>query len=65
MSLNKTKVLRTAEKYVLQGKIPAAIDEYRKVVDADAGVGADQLDRLPGARALASAALRRRSPPAG
>jgi tetratricopeptide (TPR) repeat protein len=35
MSLNKSKVLRTAEKYVLQGKIPAAIDEYRKVIDAD------------------------------
>ena len=35
--MNKTKVLRTAEKYVLQGKIPAAIDEYRKVVDADPG----------------------------
>ena len=35
MSLNKAKTLRTAEKYVLQGKIPAAIDEYRKVVDAD------------------------------
>lgn len=35
MSLNKSKVLRTAEKYVLQGKIPAAIDEYRKVVEAD------------------------------
>jgi tetratricopeptide (TPR) repeat protein len=35
MSLNKSKVLRSAEKYVLQGKIPAAIDEYRKVVDAD------------------------------
>jgi tetratricopeptide (TPR) repeat protein len=35
MSLNKSKTLRTAEKYVLQGKIPAAIDEYRKVVDAD------------------------------
>ena len=37
MSLNKSKVLRTAEKYVLQGKIPAAIDEYRKVVSADPG----------------------------
>ncbi|HEY3138684.1 MAG TPA: tetratricopeptide repeat protein [Blastocatellia bacterium] len=37
MSLNKSKVLRTAEKYVLQGKIPAAIDEYRKVVNADPG----------------------------
>src|SRR5436305_2350495 len=35
MSLNKSKVLRSAKKYVLQGKIPAAIDEYRKVVDAD------------------------------
>lgn len=37
MSLNKSKALRTAEKYVLQGKIPAAIDEYRKVVSADPG----------------------------
>jgi tetratricopeptide (TPR) repeat protein len=37
MSLNKSKTLRTAEKYVLQGKIPAAIDEYRKVVSADPG----------------------------
>lgn len=35
MSLNKSKSLRTAEKYVLQGKLPAAIDEYRKIVDAD------------------------------
>jgi tetratricopeptide (TPR) repeat protein len=35
MSLNKSKALRTAEKYVLQGKIPSAIDEYKKVVDAD------------------------------
>ncbi|HKV41567.1 MAG TPA: tetratricopeptide repeat protein, partial [Blastocatellia bacterium] len=35
MSLNKSKALRTAEKYVLQGKIPAAIDEYRKVVESD------------------------------
>src|SRR5437868_5001156 len=35
MSLNKSKVLRSAEKYVLQGKLPAAIDEYRKFVDAD------------------------------
>ncbi|HEY6329018.1 MAG TPA: tetratricopeptide repeat protein, partial [Blastocatellia bacterium] len=35
MSLNKSKSLRTAEKYVLQGKIPSAIDEYKKVVDAD------------------------------
>ncbi len=35
MSLNKSKTVRTAEKYVLQGKIGAAIDEYKKVVDAD------------------------------
>jgi tetratricopeptide (TPR) repeat protein len=35
MSLNKSKILRTAEKYVLQGKIAAAIEEYRKVVEAD------------------------------
>jgi tetratricopeptide (TPR) repeat protein len=35
MSLNKSKALRTAEKYALQGKIPAAIDEYKKVVSAD------------------------------
>jgi tetratricopeptide (TPR) repeat protein len=35
MSLNKSKSLRAAEKYVLQGKLPAAIDEYRKVVEAD------------------------------
>ncbi|HEY7547067.1 MAG TPA: tetratricopeptide repeat protein, partial [Blastocatellia bacterium] len=35
MSINKSKVLRTAEKYALQGKIPAAIDEYKKVVAAD------------------------------
>ncbi len=35
MSINKSKVLRTAEKYALQGKIPAAIDEYKKVVTAD------------------------------
>lgn len=35
MSINKSKVLRTAEKYALQGKIQAAIDEYKKVVTAD------------------------------
>ncbi|MCI0489637.1 MAG: tetratricopeptide repeat protein [Blastocatellia bacterium] len=37
MSLNKSKSLKTAEKYVLQGKIQQAIEEYRKVVDADPG----------------------------
>jgi tetratricopeptide (TPR) repeat protein len=35
MSFNKAKVLKSAEKYVQQGKIAAAIDEYRKIVDAD------------------------------
>ncbi|MBI4853172.1 MAG: tetratricopeptide repeat protein [Acidobacteria bacterium] len=35
MSFNKAKVLKSAEKYVQQGKIPAAIDEYRKIVEAD------------------------------
>ncbi len=35
MSFNKAKVLKSAEKYVQQGKIVAAIDEYRKIVDAD------------------------------
>ncbi|MBL8151833.1 MAG: tetratricopeptide repeat protein, partial [Blastocatellia bacterium] len=35
MSFNKAKVLKSAEKYVQQGKIPSAIDEYRKIVEAD------------------------------
>lgn len=35
MSFNKAKVLKSAEKYVQQGKIAAAIDEYRKIVEAD------------------------------
>lgn len=35
MSFNKAKILKSAEKYVQQGKIPAAIDEYRKIVEAD------------------------------
>ena len=32
LGFNKTKVLSTAEKFVAQGKIPAAIEEYRKVL---------------------------------
>ncbi len=32
---NKTKLLRDAEKYVLQGKIPQAIAEYLKIIKAD------------------------------
>jgi pilus assembly protein FimV len=35
LGFNKTKVLGTAEKFVAQGKIPAAIEEYRKVLDRD------------------------------
>ena len=35
MSFNKAKILKSAEKYVQQGKIAPAIDEYRKIVDAD------------------------------
>ncbi len=34
---NKTKFLRDAEKYVLQGKIPQAIAEYLKIVKNDPG----------------------------
>ncbi|MBL8181912.1 MAG: tetratricopeptide repeat protein [Blastocatellia bacterium] len=35
MSFDKTKAMRNAERYVSQGKIRAAIGEYRMVVDAD------------------------------
>src|SRR5438874_1571321 len=35
MSFDKTKAMRNAERYVAQGKINAAISEYRAVVDAD------------------------------
>jgi tetratricopeptide (TPR) repeat protein len=35
LGFNKAKVLSTAEKFVVQGKIPAAIEEYRKVLDRD------------------------------
>lgn len=33
MGFDKTKVVRAAEKYLSQGKIPAAIKEYRKIVE--------------------------------
>lgn len=36
MSFDKTKAMRNAERYVSQGKIRAAIGEYRMVVEADA-----------------------------
>src|SRR5689334_4590596 len=35
MSFDKTKAMRNAERYVAQGKIRAAIDEYRSVVEND------------------------------
>ena len=35
MSFDKTKAMRSAERYVAQGKIRAAITEYRSVVDND------------------------------
>ena len=35
MSFDKTKAMRSAERYVAQGKIRAAIGEYRSVVDND------------------------------
>jgi tetratricopeptide (TPR) repeat protein len=33
--MNKLKALASAEKYVLKGKIPAAIDRYRKAIEYD------------------------------
>jgi tetratricopeptide (TPR) repeat protein len=36
MAFDKAKVLRAAEKYLAQGKIPAAIAEYRQIVENDA-----------------------------
>ena len=35
MAFDKTKVVRAAEKYLAQGKIPAAIKEYRVIVEHD------------------------------
>ena len=35
LGFNKAKVLSTAEKFVAQGKIPAAIEEYRKILERD------------------------------
>ena len=35
MGFDKTKVVRAAEKYLAQGKIPAAIKEYRQIVEHD------------------------------
>jgi hypothetical protein len=35
MALNKAKVLKSAEKYVIQGKISHAISEYQKLIKED------------------------------
>lgn len=35
MGFDKTKVIRAAEKFLSQGKIPAAIKEYEKIVDEE------------------------------
>jgi tetratricopeptide (TPR) repeat protein len=36
MGFDKTKAIRTAEKYLAQGKIPSAIQEYQRIVEFDA-----------------------------
>ncbi len=33
--MNKAKILKSAEKYVLQGRLSAAISEYQKIVESD------------------------------
>ena len=35
LGFNKAKILQSAEKYVLQGKLPAAIGEYQKILKKD------------------------------
>jgi tetratricopeptide (TPR) repeat protein len=35
MAFDKEKIMRAAEKYLSQGKIPAAIKEYKQIVDND------------------------------
>jgi tetratricopeptide (TPR) repeat protein len=37
MGFDKSKAIRAAEKYLAQGKIHAAIQEYQRIVEADAG----------------------------
>ncbi|HYH84424.1 MAG TPA: tetratricopeptide repeat protein [Pyrinomonadaceae bacterium] len=36
MAFDKVKTIRAAEKYLAQGKIPAAIQEYQRIVELDA-----------------------------
>jgi len=35
MGFDKAKAIRAAEKYLAQGKIPAAVQEYRRIVEVD------------------------------
>ena len=35
MGFDKTKIMRDAERYLTQGQIPAAIKEYKKVIEND------------------------------
>ena len=35
MSFDKTKAMRSAERYLSQGKIRAAISEYKQIVEQD------------------------------
>lgn len=35
LGYDKAKILQAAEKYVIQGKIPAAIEEYQKIIKKD------------------------------
>lgn len=37
LKFDKAKILEAAEKYVIQGKLPAAIDEYQKILKKDPG----------------------------
>src|SRR2546421_684347 len=37
MGFDKAKAIRAAEKYLAQGKIHAALQEYQRIVEADAG----------------------------
>jgi tetratricopeptide (TPR) repeat protein len=37
MAFDKVKAIRAAEKHLAQGKVPAAIDEYQRITEHDAG----------------------------
>ncbi|HEX7174299.1 MAG TPA: tetratricopeptide repeat protein [Pyrinomonadaceae bacterium] len=36
MAFDKAKAVRAAEKHLAQGKVPAAVEEYRRIVESDA-----------------------------